>query len=116
MSFPWKAVHQIEQVDDLVQASFLRPQLIFKHSSRCSLSSVVRRRLESHGPVEGIDFHFVDVISDRDISNSIGKFFEVWHESPQVLLVTDGECIYDESHMAISMDEIAEQANPRIKG
>ncbi len=34
--------------------------------------------------------------------------FSVEHESPQILLIKNGECVYDESHNAISMDEIVE--------
>ena len=116
MSFPWRAIHQTDEVDDLRQVSYLRPQVIFKHSSRCNLSSVAKRRLEHFGPAKDLDFHLLDIISYRDISNRIGKLFEVWHESPQVLLIIDGECIYDDSHLSISVAEILEQASPKIKG
>ncbi len=116
LTFPWKIIHQSEDIDDIVRLSALRPQLIFKHSTRCSISSVAKRRLEHAGPAEAIDFHLLDVIALRDISNKVGQVFEVWHESPQVLLITGGECIYDESHMGISMDDIIEQALPYTKG
>jgi bacillithiol system protein YtxJ len=116
MQFPWKPMHQLEDIDDIIRMSAIRPQVIFKHSSRCSISSVARRRLEHAGPVSDIDFHFLDLIAYRDISNRVGQVFEVWHESPQVLLITDGACVYDESHMGIDMEEIHKQAIPKIKG
>jgi bacillithiol system protein YtxJ len=115
-SFPWKVMHQLEDIDDIIRLSALRPQVIFKHSTRCSISSVAKRRLEHAVPSGEIDFHFLDIIALRDISNQVGKVFEVWHESPQVLLITDGECTYDESHMGINMDDILQQALPKIKG
>jgi len=34
----------------------------------------------------------------------------VSHESPQVLLIKNGNCVYDESHGGIQMEEIEEQA------
>ena len=40
---------------------------------------------------------------------AIAEKFKVHHESPQVLVIINGECTYDESHMGISMDEIIEQ-------
>jgi bacillithiol system protein YtxJ len=74
---------------------------------------VAKRRIEHSFPAPEIDFHYLDVISHRDLSNRVGSIFEVWHESPQVLLITDGECIYDESHMGINMDDIIEQATKK---
>jgi bacillithiol system protein YtxJ len=110
MSFSWKPIHQIEDIDAIILASSLRPQVIFKHSTRCSVSSVAKRRLENSSDVKDIDFHLLDVIANRDISNKVGSHFEVWHESPQVLLIMNGDCIYDESHLGISMLEIEAQA------
>ncbi len=110
MSFTWKNLHQPEDIDEIIRASALRPQLIFKHSTRCNISSVAKKRLEHSTQPQGIDFHYLDVISHRDVSNKVGSIFGVWHESPQILLIADGECIYDESHMGISMDDIIEQA------
>jgi bacillithiol system protein YtxJ len=110
MSFPWKVLHQSEDIDDIIRMSALRPQVVFKHSTRCNISSVAKKRLENSVPAPEIDFHYLDVISHRDISNKVGSIFEVWHESPQVLLILNGECLYDESHMGINMNEIIEQA------
>jgi bacillithiol system protein YtxJ len=56
-----------------------------------------------------VDFYFLDLIQHRNISNKIAQEFSVFHESPQVLLIKNGECVYDESHSGISMDEIADQ-------
>jgi bacillithiol system protein YtxJ len=116
MQFSWKSIHQIEDIDDIIRMSSLRPQVIFKHSTRCNISSVARRRLE-HGKIpEHIDFHLLDLIAYRDISNKVAQTFDVWHESPQILLIVDGECIYDESHLGIDMQEIVEQSGAKIKG
>ena len=53
-----------------------------------------------------VDFHYLDLLNFRTISNEIATFFQVHHESPQLLLIKDGECIYDESHYGIMMDEL----------
>jgi bacillithiol system protein YtxJ len=116
MQFPWKFMHQLEDIDDIIRMSALRPQVIFKHSTRCNISSVARRRLEHSEIPQQIDFHLIDLISYRDISNRISQVLDVWHESPQVLLIVNGECIYDESHLGIDMEEIEKQATLKIKG
>lgn len=99
------------QLQEIKERSATRPQLIFKHSTRCSISSVVQSRLQKELPfVDNIDFYYLDLITYRSISNQVADMFHVHHESPQVILIKNGECVYDESHMAITMDEITEQA------
>ena len=102
----WSILQTEEQLADLLEKSFSTPQLIYKHSSRCSLSSVIKSRLEKSPHPEHIRFHLLDLIALRSLSNKIAAGFNVHHESPQVLLIKDGKCIYDESHMSIQMDEI----------
>jgi bacillithiol system protein YtxJ len=102
----WKILNSAGQLDEIVKASFERPQVIFKHSTRCSISSVAKNRLEKSGKPENMDFYYLDLINYREISNAVADRFKVYHESPQVLVIKDGECVYDESHMSISMDEI----------
>lgn len=105
--------HQLTKSDDLqslIERSHQTPQVIFKHSTRCSISSMAKNRLESAVAPEGIDFHYLDLIAYRELSHKVAADFHVHHESPQVLLISKGECVYDESHMGITMAEIAEQA------
>jgi bacillithiol system protein YtxJ len=97
-------------INTIVQQSKLKPQVIFKHSTRCSISSVALGRLERSTQPGGLDFYFLDLIRYRDLSNKIAEQFSVYHESPQVLLIKNGECTYSESHSGIDMDEIIEQA------
>ncbi|MEY4381942.1 MAG: hypothetical protein RJA92_1322 [Bacteroidota bacterium] len=105
----WKNLTQIGQLEAIAADSFNTPQVLFKHSTRCSISSMALNRLESSTPPNGVDFYLLDLIQHRDISGAIAQKFNVHHESPQVLVIKNGECTYDESHMGISMDEIIEQ-------
>jgi bacillithiol system protein YtxJ len=57
---------------------------------------------------ENTPLYFLDLISHRDISAHIAEIFQVHHESPQVLVIKDGECILDASHGDISAEEVAE--------
>ncbi len=107
----WITLSNVADVDAIKTASFAQPQLIFKHSTRCSISSMAKSRLERATPAANTEFHYLDLIAHRNISNLIADTFDVAHESPQVLLINKGECVYDESHGGISMDEIAEQAD-----
>jgi bacillithiol system protein YtxJ len=67
-------------------------------------------RLERSDASEAVDYYYLDLIKYRPISAQIAEKFHVEHESPQILLIKNGVCTYDESHMGISMEEILEQA------
>ena len=105
----WKNLTSIEQLDAIASESFKLPQVLFKHSTRCSISSMALNRLEGSTPPAGVDFYLLDLLQHRNISAAIAEKFKVHHESPQALVIINGECTYDESHMGISMDEIAAQ-------
>jgi bacillithiol system protein YtxJ len=109
----WIHLTEDEQLKQIINQSHEKPQVIFKHSTRCSISSVALQRLQKAGQPSDVDFIFLDLITYRHLSNRVSEQFHVHHESPQVLVIRNGECIYDESHLGISMDEILEQANPQ---
>ena len=106
----WIPLTSIDQIADIKKLSITTPQVIFKHSTRCSISSVAKNRLEKGESPKGIDFYYLDLIQYRSLSTAIAEHFNVFHESPQILLIKNGECIYDESHSSIMMDDIIEQS------
>lgn len=108
----WIELKSQEQLIEIREKSALKPQVIFKHSTRCSISSMALNRLEREDAPESIDFYFLDLLKNRALSNEVGEFFNVFHESPQILLIKKGACTYDESHQGINMQEIIEQAAP----
>lgn len=105
----WISLTTPEQVSEIKVKSAIKFQVIFKHSTRCSISSMVLNRLERSDMPEGIDFYFLDLIAHRSLSNLVAESFQVHHESPQLLLIKNGTCIYEESHMGINMDELSAQ-------
>jgi len=106
----WIPLVNEDQVEEIKKNSTNKPQVIFKHSSRCGTSSMAQNRLNRNEFPQEIDFYFLDIIHHRNISNKIAKDFEVRHESPQVLVINNGKCVYDESHSGIQMDDIKQNA------
>ena len=105
----WIDLTDEQQLDRLKELSNQKAQLIFKHSTRCAISSMAKSRLERDTTPESVDFYYLDLVKHRQLSNKIAEAFHVYHESPQVLLIKNGECVYDESHSGIRMKEIMEQ-------
>lgn len=104
----WNDLTDISQIDSIKASSGY--SVIFKHSTRCSVSAMAKRSFERDWNVIPSDakFYFLDLISHRDVSAYIAETFNVHHESPQLLLIKDGECVLDASHGDISADEVAE--------
>jgi bacillithiol system protein YtxJ len=84
--------------------------MIFKHSTRCSISSSALNRVERNWNNEQDDVKvkpfYLDLIAYRNISNEIAKKWNIEHQSPQVLIIKKGACIYTETHMGINYEEI----------
>ncbi len=106
----WIHLTDEEQLKSIISKSQMRPQVIFKHSTRCSISAVALQRLQKSQQPADIDFYFLDLLSNRGLSNKIAEVFKVHHESPQILLIRNSECIFEESHLGISMSEIVDHA------
>ncbi|GAB2821769.1 thioredoxin family protein [Ferruginibacter profundus] len=105
----WIDLNDEQQLSSLKELSKQKAQLIFKHSTRCAISSMAKNRLERATLPDSVDFYYLDLVKHRQLSSAIAEEFGVYHESPQVLLIKNGECIYDESHSGIQMEEILEQ-------
>lgn len=105
----WKTLENETQLHHLIELSHTKTQVIFKHSTRCSISNVAKSRMD-RANIDAIDFYYLDLIEHRQLSNLIAEKFSVHHESPQVLLIKNGECIFDESHTGINIEELEKVA------
>jgi bacillithiol system protein YtxJ len=104
----WVALTKKEQLDQIKNDDSNEIILIFKHSTRCSISSMALNRLERSWKTSeiAISTYLLDLISYRELSSQIEKEFGVYHESPQLILIKNGKAVYDASHMAISYNDI----------
>ncbi|KAA8485921.1 bacillithiol system protein YtxJ [Arcticibacter tournemirensis] len=105
----WIPLERIDQLQEIKDATGY--SILFKHSTRCAISMMAKRKFESEWaslPSE-TPVYFLDLLNHRDISAAIVQLFQVHHESPQLLLIRDGECIYHTSHGEVSADEASAQ-------
>jgi bacillithiol system protein YtxJ len=108
----WNKLTSEEQIDQVIAASEEKPVLLFKHSTRCSISSMSLDRLLRNWKPEDADKitpYYLDLIAFRSVSNLVAERFGIPHESPQVLLIQKGKVTYHESHYGISYAEIMKQ-------
>lgn len=98
----WIPLVSIEQLDAVLENKE-KTSVLFKHSTRCGISSGVLRQFESKNEElnESLDFYYLDLLNYREISNSIAEKFQVFHQSPQAVVVKNGETVADASHYDI---------------
>lgn len=104
----WIALSKFSELDKIKQDSFENPQYIFKHSTRCSISNMVMTRFETTYNTESLSVYLLDLLSFRDLSNQISDDFKVMHESPQILVIKNGECYSHASHTSIHQHNLFE--------
>ena len=108
----WTSITHLHDVEAIIERSNSVPCLILKHSTTCPISSLAKHRLEKQWgeTKDGIEPYYLDLLRYRDISHHIAATFGVRHESPQVLLIKHGKCVYDASHLDIRVDELRQPA------
>ncbi len=98
----WIALTDLGQLNEIMDCSHQQPVVIFKHSTRCSISRMALKQFENEFDLDGsVAPYFLDLLNHRDISNEIATRFEVYHQSPQLLLIKEGQSVYDASHSDI---------------
>ncbi|MFN5443375.1 MAG: bacillithiol system redox-active protein YtxJ [Crocinitomicaceae bacterium] len=103
----WINLVSVQQLNQVLNENSTKTQLFFKHSTRCSISSMALKFFESDwkNPAD-VECYFIDLIANRDVSNEIAKFTHVEHQSPQVIVLKDKIVIYNASHQSIDAEKI----------
>ena len=108
----WYNLSSIEDLNAALEYSYEQPILIFKHSTRCSISSSAIDRLKRNWNGEEVNIRafYLDLLSHRDISAEIAERLSVDHQSPQMIIVVQGVAIFNSSHMNIDFDDVKQHA------
>ncbi len=104
----WQLLQNEQELTNIVSESSQKPIAIFKHSTRCSISAMAKRRMERNWDIaeDQLTIYYLDLIRFRSVSNKIVELFDVQHESPQILLIKDGTVTFHTSHSDISVERL----------
>ena len=100
-------LHGIDELDRLLSQSQARPLLLFKHSHTCGISAEALDELLSHLDQHSHDaahYALVTVQTHRDVSNAVAQRLGVRHETPQALVIRDGQVVWAASHFRVTAD------------
>lgn len=112
----WKSVKSKQDLEQAKANSSEKPVVIFKHSTRCGISSMALSRLERNWKDEEMKEvapYYLDLIQHRDLSQAVAEMYDIRHESPQLLLIKDGTCVYHSSHMEVSYQALKDQLSSK---
>ncbi|MBF8150566.1 bacillithiol system redox-active protein YtxJ [Winogradskyella sp. F6397] len=102
-TLPWQVLSEVSQLDTIAEKSNSKTQLIFKHSTRCGISSMVMKQFVSAYDLEtNADLYYLDLLNYRDVSSEVGYKFQVMHQSPQLLVIKNGVVVAHASHGAVN--------------
>ena len=104
----WHPLRTMEQLDEIAEESKIQPVAIFKHSTRCGISRMVLRQFEKNYSVDPdyMKLYFLDLLSNRQVSDEVGYRFQVLHQSPQLIVIKDGVAVAHASHHRIRAKEL----------
>ena len=103
----WNQLTDLGELNEIITISEEKPVVIFKHSTRCSISRMALKQFENqYDAQENVVSYFLDLLKHRDISNEIAIQFNVQHQSPQILVIKDGKSVYNASHSDIDADDL----------
>jgi bacillithiol system protein YtxJ len=103
----WTLLTDLGQLNEIITLSNEKPVLIFKHSTRCSISRMALKQFENEFDLlDKVTPYFLDLLEFRAISNEIATRFNVMHQSPQLLLIKNGNVMYHVSHDSIDAQEL----------
>jgi bacillithiol system protein YtxJ len=108
----WIPLTDLGQLHEIITLSEPQPVLIFKHSTTCGISKMAMKQFESQFDLnDQVVSYYLDLLKYRSISNEVAARFGVEHQSPQLLLIQDGKCVFDASHGAIDVGDLRKQLN-----
>lgn len=103
----WNLLNEEQQLNEIKEKSKNKAVVIFKHSTRCSISRMALKQFEREFDLEDkITPYFLDLLEYRIISNAIASLFNVTHQSPQILVIKNGISVYDASHGDIQVEDL----------
>ncbi|WP_373056771.1 bacillithiol system redox-active protein YtxJ [Zunongwangia sp. H14] len=110
---PWNELTSLSQLDEIEAESEKQPVAILKHSTRCGISRMVLKQFENDYKEEyrNVKLYFLDLLNHRDVSNEITSRFKVQHESPQLLILSNGEVVHHSSHQDIQAESLGAAGN-----
>ena len=104
----WTELIEESQFNKEILGSKSGLHVVFKHSPRCGISSFALKGFErsSYFKSSNDSLWILNVLESKNLSLQIAKDMNIRHESPQILVFSNGKVIHHASHSSIDADSI----------
>ena len=104
----WDTLESIDQLNNIIKNSSIKPKVIFKHSTRWGISRMVFNQFQKgyDSNDDNVTYYLLDLLSYRDVSNAVAQKLNVVHQSPQVIIIFNKEVVHTESHHGIDIKKV----------
>ncbi len=106
MALNWTEIHSVDELHEIWDNSIEKPAVFFKHSTRCSISSMALRAFERDWVSDDTQLFFIDLIANRDVSNLLAELSNVEHQSPQIIVTNNKTVLFSDSHGTIDAEKV----------
>ncbi len=103
-------VVSVDEIEPLFAQSEKTPVFIFKHSLTCGISQAAFAEYQrfAQQPAGAALCALIEIQNARDVSNAIAARTGIRHESPQAILLRDGQAVWHASHWSIRAGSLAQ--------
>jgi len=106
MALDWNEIKSVEELHEIWENAIVKPAVFFKHSTRCSISSMALRAFERNWLPDDTQLFFIDLIANRDVSNLLAELSQIEHQSPQIIVTHNRKVIFSDSHGTIDAEKV----------
>lgn len=103
------SIDTIQKCEELILQSQDVPIVIFKHSTRCPISSGANEEmmmLDEECQDKPVKIGKILVVEHREVSLYCAERLGIKHESPQVIIVHHGKVTFNDSHHRVRYDKL----------
>lgn len=104
MGTPFIPITEASALDELLARSNDAPVILFKHSSTCPISAGAYREMSKLSE----DVALLVVQRARSLSREVERRTGIRHESPQAIVLRNGQAVWNASHWDVTSDAVEE--------
>ena len=102
------SVTDAEALDELLARSHEAPVVLFKHSTSCPISSRAHSQMSKVSTGVAGQISLVVVQRASELSRRVAEQTGIRHESPQAIVLRNGQAVWSASHFDITTEAVAE--------
>jgi bacillithiol system protein YtxJ len=110
MTARFQQISGLDRLAETLERSQAETVVLFNHDPWCPISARAYDQVSS----VALDVVLIDVSRERIVTRELAQRTGVRHESPQVIVLRDGQVIWSASHHRITREALEQAANGSV--